>query len=328
MKKLLIFALAGLALVACKKNDSKSEPSGPTGEVTLSLDKSQASVKVGETVTINAIVSPAGTVVTWESSAPAIATVNNGVVTGVAKGNAIINAYAGDKYARCIVNVTEGSTPPSGETPKLLGDMFWPIYVDGEIVEQNASKLGYNFGVNNTDRNLYIWEGTYGGGTPSGWNYYRTQSGGGFLNFVVTDKGWSGLGFNIKSESVESKAKMNELIAAIKAEPEKYHFHMAIKSTDNYGHYFSLFGLGAGDANGLKWAVGDKYADVSMYKYDIVRDGSWNVIDFSFDKFIVPLSTFEPIGDGQGMNYFVVGTEGVQGAMLCLDALYIYKLNN
>ena len=327
MKKLLIIALAACALVACKKSDSKSDPSGPTGQVILTLDKTQLSVKVGESATINAYVTPEGTAILWESSAPAIATVANGVVTGVAKGNAIVTATAGDQSVRCIVNVTEGNTPPAGETPKLLGDKFWPIYVDGEIIEQNASKLGYSFTVNNTDRNLYLWEGTYGGGTPSGWNYFRTQSGGGFLNFVVTDKGWSGLGFSIKDGSEETMAQMNALIEAIKAEPSKYHFHMAIKSTDNYGHYFSLFGLGAANENGLKWAVGDKYADVSMYKYDIVRDGSWNVIDFSFDKFIVPLSTYQPVA-GKGMNYFVAGTEGVQGAVLSIDALYIYKLND
>ena len=51
--------------------------------------------------------------VTWESSDTAVATVENGVVTAVAAGNATITAKAGEKTATCAVTVTNPSNSGS-----------------------------------------------------------------------------------------------------------------------------------------------------------------------------------------------------------------------
>ena len=329
MKKIFLFALAAVALVACKKSDDNKSSDDPSGDKPVVVFKSSSvSVEVGKTVTLDAAVTPSDAKLTWEVDKPAIASVANGVVTGVTEGNAIVTVTAsneaGSSSAKCIVNVVKQG---GGDVPRLLGDSIWPIYLDGEIREQNAKKVVFDFSVDNNERHLYIWESTYVGGTASGKNYFQTQTGGGFLCFNVSDKGWSGLGFSISDAAIVSQQALNKLVADINANPSQYHFHMAIKSTDSYGHYFSLFGLGAADAQGLKWAVGDKYKDVSMYKYDITRDGSWQVIDFSFDKFIVPLGTYQPLSN-KGTNYFVAGTEAVQGAALNIDAIYIYKVNS
>jgi hypothetical protein len=56
------------------------------------LSKHSATVEENATVTITASVVPAGTAVTWTSSDDTVATVNDGVVTGEAEGNAIITA--------------------------------------------------------------------------------------------------------------------------------------------------------------------------------------------------------------------------------------------
>lgn len=76
----------------------------------LTLDKSTASVKAGETVTITATTVPAGETVTWESSNTTYAEVADGVVTGKAEGSATITASAtigGETYtATCAVTVT------------------------------------------------------------------------------------------------------------------------------------------------------------------------------------------------------------------------------
>lgn len=53
---------------------------------------SEASVEVGSTVTLDTQVIPSGAEVTWSSSAESYATVENGVVTGVAEGSATITA--------------------------------------------------------------------------------------------------------------------------------------------------------------------------------------------------------------------------------------------
>lgn len=58
----------------------------------LTLNRASASVKVGKTVSLRATTIPAGETVTWASSSTSNATVANGVVTGVAEGEATITA--------------------------------------------------------------------------------------------------------------------------------------------------------------------------------------------------------------------------------------------
>lgn len=53
---------------------------------------SEATVEVGDTITLDTQVIPSGSTVSWSSSAEGKATVDNGVVTGVAAGSATITA--------------------------------------------------------------------------------------------------------------------------------------------------------------------------------------------------------------------------------------------
>ena len=76
---------------------------------TIALDKESAEILVGKTLELTATATPADAVVEWATSDAAIATVENGVVTGVAKGEATITArVAGEAFAECKVTV---STP-------------------------------------------------------------------------------------------------------------------------------------------------------------------------------------------------------------------------
>ena len=82
----------------------------------VTLNKASASVKPGGTITLTATVTPADAAnknVTWSSSAPSVATVSNGVVTGVATGTALITATTvdGNYTASCTVTV-KTSLPP------------------------------------------------------------------------------------------------------------------------------------------------------------------------------------------------------------------------
>ena len=84
----------------------------------VELDNSSASIEVGETTTITASLIPNNAVATivWESSDESVATVNNGVVTGVNNGHATITARIEetDIEAECLVTVTgEVQTGPN-----------------------------------------------------------------------------------------------------------------------------------------------------------------------------------------------------------------------
>ena len=81
----------------------------PTPVASITLDKTSASLKAGETVTLTATVNPddaTDKTVTWSTSDASVATVTNGVVTAVKVGTATITAKAGDKTATCSITVT------------------------------------------------------------------------------------------------------------------------------------------------------------------------------------------------------------------------------
>lgn len=58
----------------------------------ITLNRANATVQVGKSITLRATTVPSGKTVTWASSATAKATVSNGIVTGVAAGDTTITA--------------------------------------------------------------------------------------------------------------------------------------------------------------------------------------------------------------------------------------------
>lgn len=72
----------------------------------LSVSPTTATVAVGAATTITATTTPEGANVIWRSSNNNVATVANGVVTGVAAGTAVITASAGNYAASTTVTVT------------------------------------------------------------------------------------------------------------------------------------------------------------------------------------------------------------------------------
>ena len=104
----------------------------PVHATGVTLDKTSASVKQGKTITLTATVEPADAVnknVTWSSNNASVATVSNGVVTGVATGNAKITVTTedGSHTASCTVTVTT-SLPPV-----LIADFNDIASLDGTI---------------------------------------------------------------------------------------------------------------------------------------------------------------------------------------------------
>lgn len=79
------------------------EPAGAE----INLSETSETVSVGSDVTITATTDPDDAVVTWRSSSNAIATVEDGVVTGITTGVAIITATIPGASATCVVTVEE-----------------------------------------------------------------------------------------------------------------------------------------------------------------------------------------------------------------------------
>lgn len=120
-----------------------TEPVQATG---VTLDKKSASVKLDKTITLTATVTPenaANKNVTWSSSDTSVATVSDGVVTGVTTGTAQITATTvdGNHTASCTVTVTT-SLPPL-----LISDFENTDDISG-IIYPN---------VNNSDKSQHIY---------------------------------------------------------------------------------------------------------------------------------------------------------------------------
>lgn len=122
MKKYFLFALAAAALlVGCKKEEPAPTPvpdPDPVLVTKIELSQTEAVLKIAETVTLEAKVTPDNaTIKTVEfvSSDASVATVDaNGVVTAVAAGTAKITAKATDASkvvsGECVVTVKEAKT--------------------------------------------------------------------------------------------------------------------------------------------------------------------------------------------------------------------------
>lgn len=90
----------------------------------IQLSRPEASLTAGQTLTLAAATAPAqDAAVTWQTSDPAVATVENGVVTAHGAGAAVIMAAADGCTAECVLTVTapaaatpESATPESAAT--------------------------------------------------------------------------------------------------------------------------------------------------------------------------------------------------------------------
>ena len=315
MKKLLVFAMAALAFVACNKKEDQ-QPS----DQTLTLTPTSMTLKVGETGTITANVA----VTTWASSNESVATVANGVVTAVAEGNAVISATANNVTKTCVVLVQSaggGQEQQQGST--IEAKRIWPIILDGITYEANSAKIAGDLRVDDVDNHLYVWADgeTYNAGEGTGKNYFGNTEGYTALTVVGGSLTWSGLGFCL--EKTESVTAANELVAAIKANPDKFFLHIGMKSTDNGSHQMYIFN----DAAGRSFLIGSTAIDADKNPYragDFARDGDWHGIDVPMSQFVAAISSYTFVA---GHNILCVLSGGGinAGNQLNLDAVYFYE---
>lgn len=324
MKTVKWFALATAAFLFAACENTPEE-----GVTSISLDKTEVSVEVGKTITLNATVEPAGTEVTWASSNTAAATVEGGVVTGVAEGTAIIVASAGTQTASCMVTVvkeSEGEGDPDPEQPgdlhaSLQGSDYF-VFQLGEVAsEKISSKIVADFRVNAQDCFLDIWASgeTYAAGTTSGLNFYGDPDGWVSLT-VVAPAGWSGGGYRCTSaEKISALAKIME-------NPEDYYFHIAMKSVDNASHLLQINGT----VGSAKFCVGPTaFVDngtAYQPKADFTRDGSWGEIEICMKDLVdLGYATSEVAVAPEGFYPFSFLSGATPNTMLQFDAAFIYK---
>ena len=101
---------------------AKFEQYYPVSNITL--DKTELSLSIGDSETLTATIEPGDATnktVTWSSDKPEVAAVDNGKVTAVAAGMAIITATTADggKTATCVVQVRKPATVESSGSTNL-----------------------------------------------------------------------------------------------------------------------------------------------------------------------------------------------------------------
>ena len=168
MKKLFRFALAALAtaalFVSCEDELKPEEnPDDKDQKVELkgiSLDKTTATVKVGETATLKVLYNPDNATekpeATWASDTPAVATVAGGVVTGVTAGEAKITATVGTFTATATITVTEDAVPSKYPLDLVDWDNLNQNYLVSMELPEGAEKTGLKSAKAYYDDKLYV----------------------------------------------------------------------------------------------------------------------------------------------------------------------------
>ena len=111
----------------------------------VSINQTSADLLVGETLQLTATVIPDNATdktVTWTTSNADVASVDNGLVTAMTAGDAIITASSGDYSATCTVNVS---------VPFSYGGMCMEALTGGTVSISNPNGLTIEYKVENKD---------------------------------------------------------------------------------------------------------------------------------------------------------------------------------
>jgi len=316
-KAILFSLLLGLTAVFFASCDDDDEGNSTVEVAGISLSESTLEIEAESSATLIATLEPEGATgdIEWSSSAPAVASVTNGVVIGISEGEATIVASSGAFSATCAVTVTAKAIDPS-ETESLNGTNYTIIQIDETTYNAISSKVINDCRPNDVDKFLYVWDDTFVGSTSSGTNFYGQAES--WVSLVVSNVGWSGAGYNISSEA--DLVDMTDMYT----NPEDYVFHIAFKSAQESTSYLLIFADGTSEC---KICIGPSpFTDngVTYEPYaDFTRDNEWHAIEIPATK-LNELGVFynEPFND---KNIFSFLAGGTAGTTLDFDAAFFYK---
>ena len=311
MKAIKFFAMALVALtfMGCPK-ESGEEPT------ILALNESEISLEVDATFQLTANLE-----VTWVSSNPAVATVEGGLVKGIAAGQAVITATSADKQtANCAVTVTGGSTPPQeggyADFPQLKGSAYYVFFLQEGAMNYLGDKVIYYFGPNNHadatlgkeqgSRWLYIWNNPEtSGGSAVGTDPFDMAEG---WTTIKQVSGWcaGGLCVGINDGNNESGAGATEDLAALSSiknnitNYDEWYLAIALKNTVQGAAYdFEIIGSnmnnvesGKGKFNIAPAATGEwvykeyKLSEIAGLEFGDFNHNGSNVFTFSANPFL------------------------------------------
>ena len=319
MKKFFAIALAALTLVACgEKNKPQTE--------TLKLNESEISVAVDATFQLTANLE-----VTWASSNEAVATVANGLVKGIAAGEANITATSQDgQKAICKVTVTGGQiTPPTPSSPyaefaQLNGSAYYVFFLQAGATEYLGNKVIYNFGPNDNagqgSRWLYVWENTFTGGTGVGTDPFDQAEG--WTALVQGSVGWAGMGLcvAINDDNNTSGEGAAEDLAALDAirknitDYDAWYLAVALKNaTPGAGYEFKLIGSNVDGTESGSGAITIAPA----------ATGEWVYKEYKLSD-IAGLE-FGPLNNNGSNIMTIVASPYMKGTQIDLGYAFLYK---
>ncbi|MDD3079817.1 MAG: Ig-like domain-containing protein [Paludibacter sp.] len=182
MKKhiLLTFGLVvslTTVFLSCKDN----EPDDTNKPTAIELSKTEIQVEEGKTANLAVKFTPTDATgdVTWTSEDKTIATVENGIVTGVKAGSTTVVATCGSLTASCEITVTEAS---SIDSQKLLGGSDYYVFsMDETTFDKIKDKVKKDYRINGDYADeaatsvLEVWGNSFGEGTISGPNSLGLQ---------------------------------------------------------------------------------------------------------------------------------------------------------
>ncbi len=182
--------LAEANAIVVTYDDGQGGGSDPVAVTGVTLDKNEAEVAVGGTVSLTATVAPSNATtktVTWESDDEDVATVDGGVVTGVAEGTATITVKTtdGNKTATCEVTVTAAS-------PKIT-------ITQNEVADFAASYAEYTWTAGGVSGKMYAYKnaGMQFNSSKTGYYVYNTDPIPGRITKITmtkasgTDRSWT-----------------------------------------------------------------------------------------------------------------------------------------
>ena len=193
----------------------------------------------------------------------------------------------------------------------FANDKYYPIYLDaityaGKLQDQ---KMVVNCQPDGMGRNLYAWEGSFNGQPGTGANSLGVTdaTNGSYMRWQVTDKGWSGLGYNINGG-----VDLSGILSS-------YTLHFAVRTT-----YTGPIQFYVTDGQGRPGYIvlGSEPMGELEPAADFPRDGEWYDIDVPVAYLMNTYGLdFRYDFDYSG-NILCLLAGGVQGTQVDYDAVF------